>query len=192
MTSERQMAEMAVGKIISDIRDRSGFKHLWNGLEPNIAEEIRLLWVRIVQEATGSVTGGDQGDRGQEDPKTGEVGEKPRKLGWTCEIKDGWSVKVQTDDYVDRMRGARNVEELTTFIESLPDLKELVDGQDVLVMSLFGWVMGIVRMESERFSQPHVDSGTSIFPVRRSDDARQCWVTSMQVNKSVLKMDLRR
>lgn len=129
-------------------------------------------------------------DYGTADLQVEDVYEPSKKLGWTCELRTGWEVKVFTDDYVDRMMDTDkdDNEAKTKIIESLPNLVDLEDGQVVLVMSIMGWVSGNVRLTSDIFAGPHVESGGHVFPLRFTDDDRKCWVTTSQINKAVFDL----
>lgn len=125
----------------------------------------------------------------REDMQVGieEVKDPSVKLGWTCSLKTGWEVKIFTEDCIERMTDTEDgdIEAKNRIVESLPNLTELEDGKIVLVMSIIGWVSGNVRLRSDLFGAPHVESGGHIFPLSRAEDDRDCWVTVSQINKSV-------
>jgi len=43
------LAEEIVEKILEDLRDRRGFRGLWESLDWDVKNEIRLAWAAIVQ-----------------------------------------------------------------------------------------------------------------------------------------------
>ena len=112
---------------------------------------------------------------------------KLSKSGWTCSIMEGWEIKVPPDDFCERMVAARDDDEKIEIIETFPNLKEPEDGQHVLVMSLFGWAAGNVRLGGDFMSSPHVESGGHVFPMQMAEDDRACWITSVQINKKVIR-----
>lgn len=121
-----------------------------------------------------------------------EAEEPSKKLGWTCHERHGWEIKVPTADFEQQLGKLETDEEKLALIESLENMTETSVGMKVLVMSLFGWVRGVVREKSDLVSFWHVDAGGSIFPLEMAGDERNCWVTTSQINKKCFNMELKR
>jgi hypothetical protein len=123
-----------------------------------------------------------------EDLKIETVAEPSKKIGWTCEIKDGWEVKVVPEDFEQRLAVLTEDQDKIDLIWSLENMTELVQGQRVLVMGIMGWCFGTVMLRSRYLSSPHVESHGSVWPLKEADDERECWVTVTQINKRCFDM----
>jgi len=64
------------------------------------------------------------------------VESKSKKLGWTCLIRDGWEVKIVTEEFEQRLAALDNDEDKIELIRSLDNMTELHQGQKVLVMGI--------------------------------------------------------
>jgi hypothetical protein len=122
------------------------------------------------------------------DLKVETVESKSKKLGWTCCIRDGWEVKIVTEEFEKRLAVLNDDKDKLELIYSLDNMTELHQGQKVLVMSITGWCFGTVMLRSRYLSSPHVENRGSVWPLKEAEDERECWVTSSQINKRCFDM----
>lgn len=47
--TETEKIELAVYRIISDLKDRRGLRHEWDQIDDDIKTEIRKEWIKIVE-----------------------------------------------------------------------------------------------------------------------------------------------
>jgi hypothetical protein len=114
------------------------------------------------------------------------------KIGWTCEERRGWEVKLITPEFDQQIIQCADDEEKSELIHSCANMTEAKEGTKVLAMGITGWVRGVVREKSELVSFWHVDAGGSVFPLELASDERCCWVTTSQINKRIFEMELKR
>ena len=88
---------------------------------------------------------------------------EPVERGWSCQIQDGWEVKVVSEDFDQRLDALTKDADKLDLVHSLENLTKLCHGQKVLVMSITGWVFGMVMLRGTYFSGPHVESCGSIW-----------------------------
>lgn len=108
---------------------------------------------------------------------------KVPNIGWTCSELQGWEVKVIFDDFDQKIMRCADENKKIKLIESCENMNVIKAGKKVLVMGITGWVRGIVVESGDLWSNWHVDTGGSIFPLKPADDERICWVTTSQINK---------
>ena len=51
MPTPRQIAKIAVNKILEDLTDRRGLRQAWEAIDDSIRTEIRAEWEQIIREA---------------------------------------------------------------------------------------------------------------------------------------------
>lgn len=47
--TETEKIELAVYRIISDLKDRRGLRHEWDQIDVDIKDEIRKEWIKIIE-----------------------------------------------------------------------------------------------------------------------------------------------
>lgn len=47
--TETEKIELAVYRIISDLKDRRGLRHEWDQIDDGIKDEIRKEWIKIIE-----------------------------------------------------------------------------------------------------------------------------------------------
>ena len=128
----------------------------------------------------------------REELKAEEADVRAKDIGWTCEMRRGWEVKLITPEFDQKIIECADDGEKGELIHACENMTESVEGTKVLAMGIMGWVRGIVREKSELVSFWHVDAGGSIFPLELADDDRCCFVTTSQINKKCFDMDMTR
>ncbi len=48
MKTKQQVAEELVLAIVTDLSDRQGFDHCWDGIDADVRDEIRAKWTAII------------------------------------------------------------------------------------------------------------------------------------------------
>jgi hypothetical protein len=115
-----------------------------------------------------------------------DLPEASRKMNVTYRMDEGWPVKLWTPDFRKRLEelDAQNAsrQDRHNAIWELPDLEGEYPGelQQVMIMSITGWIVGAVRCENGEY---YVDAGHSVFPLYRSSSTGH-WVTKAGWNKN--------
>ncbi|MFW9801117.1 MAG: hypothetical protein ACFFFC_00570 [Candidatus Thorarchaeota archaeon] len=101
-------------------------------------------------------------------------------INWLSNLSTGCEIKVLTAEVKKKIEKAADDKEKLTLVNSLKNMTQINDGEEVFVHGFTGWMNGIVNTKC--FGSPHINTKYHIFLLSKPNNNEDI-VATAQINK---------